>query len=381
MTTSRKLDLPRKALVAILRTLKPLSKGNIKPILSNVQLRWNENGAIMVSATDLETTVTIGECGACGAEVEGKPEVSELVTMLVPAERLLKIATSSKGDVVTLVSEEPRKLSVDGTVLMCEDPEEYPVIDRGELGPITIFTVEQLRKLLACRFAVAAERSRFAFNGMRLQTEGPVMVAVATDGKRMAVKKVQPLITPKADCGHIVAPKGLDILDGWLKHESPDDEVHFSVDTREARFLSLTNGWMVSVRLVDGAFPKYESVIPKDITCSITFERQAFIEALKKAKATTNEANRSVRLIPDRQAGTLTINSTATDVGETNATISVKLGGVPMETAFNPDFLLEGLEGMSEASLTLEVSGKDTPALIRSEAFAYCIMPVTMRNA
>jgi DNA polymerase III subunit beta len=361
----------RPAFVSILKALKPLaSKRNLRPILSSVRIRWDEHGGVSFAATDLETSLVVGEHG------------TPVASAVLPLERLLALATTSKAEHVTIEDLGDRKFKVtvgdSGTTMMGEDPEEYPAVQNALFkSRATIeVTAKTLKELLLPRFAVAQERSRFAFNGMRFQTEGLVLCAIATDGKRMAVRKKTMVHHEGDQIGHIVPRKSLDVLATWMKNEGDDSVIRLHAS--EKHFLFETEGWALCSTLVDGAFPKYESVIPKDAIGSVTFNRKAMIEALTKAKATTNDENRSVKLSPDGYE-TLVVSSRAMDVGETFVRLDVAWGGSFVECAFNPDFVIEGLKVMSEERLTMELSSKDTPALIRSNALTYVVMPVTQR--
>ena len=118
-----------------------------------------------------------------------------------------------------------------------------------------------------------------------------------------------------------------------------DATLRVSVDDRQV--MIKTTQAEVSSRLVDGAFPKYESVIPKDAVLTATFKKEELLAGMRQAKLLTNEESRSVKLA--FQDGKLILTSRATDVGEAIVEVDTQDGGTPVEVAFNPDFVIEGL--------------------------------------
>ena len=240
-----------------------------------------------------------------------------------------------------------------------------------------VFQREPFRSLIRkTHFAAARERSRFAFNGVRLQVEGDVARMIATDGKRMAVMAV-PVDNPDGvTTGHIIPTKGLLMFERVLT--DADATLRVSVDDRQV--MIKTTQAEVSSRLVDGAFPKYESVIPKEAVLTATFKKDELLAGMRQAKLLTNEESRSVKLA--FQDGKLILTSRATDVGEALVEVDTKMDGTPVEVAFNPDFVIEGLGAIAANEVTMRVSGKDTPSRIDGvgdEHYVYVVMPVTMR--
>jgi DNA polymerase-3 subunit beta len=135
----------------------------------------------------------------------------------------------------------------------------------------------------------------------------------------------------------------------------------------------------VSSRLVEGAFPRYQSVIPKETVLTASFPKDDLILALKQAANMTSEESRAVRL--SFEEGKLVLTARAMDVGEARVEMACAYEGQPIPVAFNPDFLVEGLRVLDAETITIKISGKDTPARIDGEEnFVYVVMPVTLRS-
>lgn len=345
-----------------------ISTRAIKPILQNLRLVVADGGATLM-ATDLEVSIR------WKVPLE---EVAEGGDIVIPAARVLGILRESPVERIGFESKD-RAITVtcgkSRFKILGEDPEEFPAIPSFDAQKSLVFQREPFRSLIKkTHFAAARERSRFAFNGVRLQVEGDVARMIGTDGKRMAVMAV-PVENPDGiTTGHIIPTKGLLMFDRVLTDS--DATLRVAVDDRQV--IIKTAQAEVATRLVDGAFPKYESVIPKESVLTASFKKEDLLSGMRQAKLLTNEESRSVKL--SFQDGRLVLAARATDVGEAHVEVDAKIDGTPVEVAFNPDFVIEGLNAIAANEVTLRVSGKDTPSRIDGEEnYVYVVMPVTMR--
>jgi DNA polymerase-3 subunit beta len=347
-----------------------ISTRAIKPILQNLRMVVAADGATLM-ATDLEVAIR------WKTPLE---EVTEGGDIVIPAARVLGILRESPSERIVFESKDRTLQLVCGKSrfkILGEDPEEFPVIPSFENAKSLVFQREPFRSLIKkTHFAAARERSRFAFNGVRLQVEGDVARMIATDGKRMAVMAV-PVDNPDGIAtGHIIPTKGLLMFERVLT--DADATLRVAVDDRQV--MIKTSQAEVSTRLVDGAFPKYESVIPKDAVLTASFKKDELLSGMRQAKLLTNDESRSVKLT--FQDGKLILTARATDVGEAVVEVETRMEGNPVEVAFNPDFVIEGLNAIAANEVTLRVSGKDTPSRLDGEEnYVYVVMPVTMRAA
>jgi DNA polymerase-3 subunit beta len=342
----------------------------IKPILQNLRMVVGKDGATLM-ATDLEVAIKWKT---------PLDEVAEGGDVVIPVARVLGILRETTAPQIEFQSKDRTltlKCGKSTFKILGEDPEEFPVIPSFEDTKSLVFERDKLRTLIKkTHFAAARERSRFAFNGVRLQVEGDEARMIATDGKRMAVKKVHVDNPGNIPTGHIIPTKGLLMFERVLT--DADATVRVSVDDRQV--MIKTTQAEVSSRLVDGAFPKYESVIPKTAVLTAKFNKEELLAAMRQAKLLTNEESRSVRLT--FQSDKLILSSRATDVGEAEVVVDAVIEGTPVEVAFNPDFVIEGLSAIAANEVTLRISGKDTPSKIDGEEdYEYVVMPVTMRAA
>lgn len=341
---------------------------SIKPILQNLRLVVDPDGASLLG-TDLEVAIRYR------VPLDSVEEGGDL---LLPASRLLGILRESAGDEV-IFSGDDQIITVDcgngSFKIMGQDPEEFPVVpvfqDEGTLS----VTKDDLRTLIRkTSFATAREKTRYAFNAVRFEVEGDEARMVASDGKRMAVKTL-PIDNPDGvTLGHLIPAKGLTTFDKVLT----DDDQVVRLRLEERQVMLQTRHAEVSSRLVEGAFPRYDAGIPKQFALTATFAREEIISGLRRASILTSEESRSVRMQFDENGVVMTAR--AVDVGEARVQLEARVEGQPLEVAFNPEFLVEGIKVMDSETVSLKVSGPDTPAIVEGEEnFIYVVMPVTRR--
>lgn len=335
----------------------------LKPILANVLLTY-ENGTLTLGGTDLETRVM----------VRVKYEGDDKGAAVLPCARLAQIVGRLKCCEVRLVVGEDRKAVLNGAFTMHgEDPAEFPGLaakDGAKTITVSCATFRDMMRRTA--FAAAKERSRFAFNGVRFQVDGDTFRLIATDGKRMAL-----LGTPCAKIGAV----GQIVPNGTMKVLAKAVGKHGAVRIgfHEAETTFATGAVEVSGRNVEGAFPRYENVIPKTTDLAVEVVREALADALTQAQVFTNEEARSVRF--GFADGAMVLKSRCMDIGEAEIAVPVTTTGATFDVAFNPSFMLEGLKVTEAARVTLRVSGKDTPLLLEGdEGYTYVLMPVTVRS-
>ncbi len=138
---------------------------------------------------------------------------------------------------------------------------------------------------------------------------------------------------------------------------------------------------MLSSTLVEGTFPPYEDVIPKDQDRRITADRESLTLAVRKAAVLTNEESRGVRMSFSKSGRKLTLSSRAPEMGEAEIGIDLNsFDGDDIDISFNPQFITDALRVVSDAEVIVELKASNKPGLIRSadETFKYVVMPVNL---
>lgn len=248
-------------------------------------------------------------------------------------------------------------------------------------------------------FATARETSRYAINGVMLKRDGKKLEMVATDGRRLALCRTTTTGAAKDSAGGpvtcIVPTKALNILAKLVR----DDEDLVRIAVTDSRIFFAFEDAMgssggkgdksaqshpravLTSTLVEGTFPPYEDVIPKDQDKKITASRDLLGSAVRKASVLTNEESRGVRMAFTGSDKRLKLSSRAPEMGESE--ISVDLAsyeGEDIEISFNPAFIADVLKVVPDAEIIFELKASNKPGLIKTAAgdFMYVVMPVNL---
>ena len=133
----------------------------------------------------------------------------------------------------------------------------------------------------------------------------------------------------------------------------------------------------MSTALVEGTFPPYNDVIPKDSDKKVSINRDRFFSAVRRAALLTNEESKGVRLAFG--ANTLSISSRAPEMGEAKIDLPVEYAGEAIEIGFNPIYLMDALKVADQETVTFELKTPNKPGLLKSgPGFQYVVMPVNL---
>jgi len=338
-----------------------------KEVLKCVRLAC-DGETLYVEGTDLEVAAK-----AAVREVE----VAEPGEVLVPADRLTGIVRESVHETFALEASE------DTCVIRGED-DEYKVYghDPADFPPMAEFgdepdfsiSAEVLRDLAdKTTYAAAKESTRYAINGVLWEKRGKKLVLVATDGRRLA-RAIGPLEkATQGDVQAIVPVKAINLLGRLMR---TGDEL-LEVKITSNQLLARTGNGMIASALVEGHFPKYEDVIPKDCDRRARLNRLEFMSALRRASLLTSEESKGVRMQFDD--GRLTITSRAPEQGEATIRMSVEFEGEPITIGFNPYFLIDALKVMDDGEVTFELKEPTRPGVLKGSGdFLYLVMPVSL---
>jgi DNA polymerase-3 subunit beta len=128
---------------------------------------------------------------------------------------------------------------------------------------------------------------------------------------------------------------------------------------------------------VEGNFPKYEDIIPKDYEKKLTLQTESMLSAVRRAALLANEDSKGIRLALDK--GSLVLTSRAPETGDAQIDMAVDYKGEPMEIGFNPQFLIDVLRVIKADAFELHLGQSDRPGLIKCGSnFLYIVMPVNL---
>ncbi|HVP73675.1 MAG TPA: DNA polymerase III subunit beta [Phycisphaerales bacterium] len=347
------------------------------PVLQCIKLTAAD-GTLTLAATDLEIGLRIGV---------DQVDVQKAGEALLPADKLVQITRASEDPTLTIEVKD-HAVHIRGAdshfKVFGYDPKEAPAV--REFGDVKVdceIDGGVLRTLIArTLFAAAAEHSRYAINGVLFEREGRKLRLVATDGRRLAMARgeCKPVAGPKEGKVTCIVPtKALSLLGKLIS--DPEATVRMANEENQAIFAvgSGTDAAVLSTNLVEGAFPPFEDVIPKDQDKKVTFDCATLSSAIRRAALLTNEESKGVRMsFADKK---LTVTSRAPEMGEAEIHVDLnKYEGDPLDIGFNPQYISDALKVVDGAEVIVELKAPNKPGVLRTGSeFTYVIMPVNLQ--
>ncbi len=350
------------------------------PILANVLLRKN-GPTIELTTSDLEIQVrTRAELGGDDGSF----------TTTVGARKLIDILRSLPADQTVTLSSSANKLTLQGGksrfTLQTLPAEDFPLVNESaEFGPA--FSVPQavLRGLInQVHFAMAVHDIRYYLNGILFVAEGKTLTLVATDGHRLAL--AQATLDAEIPKQEVILPRKTVLeLQRLLKDEKKDDkgegggadaapiEMRFASNQAKFRF----SGMEFVTKLVEGKFPDYNRVIPKNHKNAVTLGREPLLASLQRAAILTSEKFKGVRV--NIEPGLLRIASSNAEQEEAKEEIEIDYAGDAIEIGFNVTYLIDALANIGAEMVKVELQDANASALITvpgQPGFKYVVMPM-----
>ena len=308
-------------------------------------------------------------------------QIEEEGVALLPADRIASILKELSSDTVSLtgkdlnavIETEDSRFSIMG-----DDPADFPnVPDFGADGATEIEGQKLSKMIHRTVFATAREAARYALNGVLWEIKGKEIRLVATDGHRLAISKGQcKSEASEGQISAIVPTKAVQLVDRVIQSAET-----VAVQIGEKDLLVRADNIVVYSRLVDGHFPQYEDVVPKDSDKKAEMPTADFRAAVRKAALLTNEESRGVKM--SFHDGQLVLSSRAPEMGEARIQMPVKFetpdGDEAFEIAFNPAFMVDVLKVIESDTVTIQMKSSNKPGLIREgNYYTHVIMPVNI---
>lgn len=348
-------------------------------------------GDLTLSATDAEIALKLSL---------SKVDVQKPGELLIPADKIRQIVAAEEAEPTLTLESEGEALHIRGAdahfkVLGYPAGDFPPIPDfagvvagtggQPKAKAVMSHPAGSLSELVSrTLFATARENSRYAINGVLIKRDGKRLEFVATDGRRLALARAS-LSGGEKDAkavSCIVPVKALGMLQKLIQEN--DEPVQIGITDNQILFsfgTPASPGRAVLVsNLVEGAFPPYEDVIPKDNDKKVTFDRDVVSSAVKRAALLTNEESRGVRMQFKSKDKQLELSSRAPEMGEANVKVDLAgYEGEDLEIGFNPNFLVDALKVLDQPQVIMELKAGNKPGLIKSGAdFLYVVMPVNL---
>jgi len=344
-----------------------------KPVLTCVKLtaEAGDAPALRVQATDMEVSLSLADA---------RVEVQEPGEALVPADKLTQIVRESTDPTLTIATDQDTAVITgrDSTFKVYGHPSgDFPAVPEFEGDPDFELPAAELHRLVAMTlFATARENSRYAINGVLVEREDNKLSVVATDGHRLALAKGACKAEGTGTHTAIIPSKALQLLLRLFD----DAEETVRVKSADNQILFATDQAVLTSNLVEGNFPPYRDVIPKDGDKKATLSTDLLMSGVRRAALLTNEESKGVRLRFDREA--LTLSSRAPEMGEAEVSVEVvNYDGDELEIGFNPAYLLDALKVIEDNQVHMEFKAANKPGVLRTGPnFLYVVMPVNLQS-
>ena len=339
-------------------------RGSSLPVLSGVRVELSGN-RLRLTGTDLELTIAV-EVEVAGSE--------DGVTVL-PGRLASDIVRSLPGGSVEVeVDAEQARIAAGRSDfnLRVLPAEEFPRLPEPAGEPVTLAAEELSIALSQVVRAASGDDARPILTGVLLTAHDGGLRLVATDSYRLAVRDL-PGTSVLAEGQHVLVPsRALQELARLLSGGS--DTLTVRLGERDASFE--VAGTRLTTVLIEGEFPPYERLIPQAQPNRLTVGRDVLLEAVRRVKLLAREAT-PVRLV--MSADGLELVAVTQDVGQAHESLDAKHEGEPLTVAFNPEYLLQGIEVAPGDEVTIETVDALKPALLRvpeHPEFLYLLMPV-----
>ena len=338
------------------------------PILANVLIR-KIGSRVQLVTSDLEIQIRTS------AELDG--DTGDFTTT-VGARKLIDILRSMPSDQTVSLESAQNKLILKGGksrfTLQTLPAEDFPLVqEAASFGPAFSVPQKVLKELLnQVSFAMAVHDIRYYLNGILFVAEGKQLSLVATDGHRLAFSSAtldvevpkQEVILPRKTV--LEMQRLLNDQEGAIEMQFAGNQAKFSFD-----------GMEFVTKLVEGKFPDYNRVIPKNHKNIITLGREPLLKSLQRTAILTSEKFKGVRL--NVEPGTLRVASNNAEQEEAVDELDIDYSGDDIEIGFNVTYLIDALANMSQDMVKIELSDSNSSALLTipdNATFKYVVMPM-----
>jgi DNA polymerase III subunit beta len=327
------------------------------PVLANILVETTEKG-IRLSGTDLDIAVS--------TEVAADVETQGAIT--IPARKLQEIARELPPSPVKIASAGEQRITLDcgrsHFKILGLPRDEFPSFPTVRFNESWRVRAGDLKKLIHhTSFAVSTEESRPILNGVLWELRPERMRMVATNGHRLARMElsIKSTGTPSSDL--IVPPKALD----QIQRLFPDDE-ELEIARGENHLGFRSPFTAVFTRLIEGPYPNYEQVIPKDNDKNAVADVKALTSALRRMSVIASDQTHRIRL--SFNAAMLKFSVQTPDLGEANDELPIRYTGDPLDIGFNAAYLLEILKYLPTEEVKLTFKAPERAATLEPEGWS-----------
>jgi len=353
---------------AVSKAEKITGKNLTLPVLNNLLLK-TDNGILKVIATNLDL----------GIEINVSVNIKEEGEVVVPGGLLNSLISSDfKSSKITLETKENNNLHFlsdnNSTLIKTQPNEDFPSIPRlKDANSFTINSKKLIKGLKSVWYSSSTSNIKPELSSVLIYPDGSNIVFVATDSFRLAEKKV--VLDSPVEFEQILIPFK-NIPEIMRIFDDVDDDIKIYLIKNQIAF-EYDNIYLTS-RVIDGNFPDYQQLIPKEFTTEITLLKDDFMNSLKVSNLFSDKFNK-ITLSIKTEKKVFEIVSKNKDVGENITKVDCVLSGDDVEISFNQKYIMDCFQSINSDSLVLRFNGLNKPLVIKSTpdtGFTYLVMPM-----
>ena len=346
------------------------------PILSNVLIEA-EKDHISLTTTNLDL----------GIRCKIKADVKESGAVTLPVKRLATIVRELPNVDVSFDSTASHQVKIasggSNFRIMGIGAEEFPKLPDSGDDKSFLFEQGELATMLSnVSYAQSTDETRYILNGVYFNFKDGKLALVATDGRRLALVSKE-MAVPSGSAGAIILPAKT--VAELLRLLGKGDKLKVAFNERRAAFQietgkdasGLTDSIYLFSKVVEGNYPNYQQVIPKETHQRIKLERELFLQCVHRAALVTSEKSNSVKI--KLSANLLEITASSPDFGESHESMAISYSGPDLQVAFNPQFVMDPLRALTKDEVFYELKDEVSPGVFKTlESFVCVIMPVRL---
>jgi DNA polymerase-3 subunit beta len=360
-------------LKGILTVQSAVATKNTMPILANVLLEARDKKLEFV-ATDLDM----------GIRCSVPAEVVEKGSITINAKKLSDIVRELPEASVDLEIDDSHKM-----ILVCQKSnfkihglpkDDFPILPEVKKDKVLKIKGSLIQEMVhKVIFAVSNDETRYVLNGVFFQAESGKVKMVATDGHRLAF--IQKKLESKTDekCSVIIPTKTLNELSKAISDlaKGKEDEIIVDIVATDNQIKFTVEGVEIVSRLIEGQFPNYEQVIPKESDKKVEASTAELTSATRRVAILTSEKSNSIRY--QVKSGKLSISSKTPDMGEAKEDMDVNYKGDEIAIAYNAKYVLDVLKNVGTDTVSIELTQPLSPGILRPKGdpdYLCVIMPM-----
>lgn len=365
-----KFTIEKPVFIKVLQRVQGIvEKRNTMPILANVLLEASQ-GRINVMATDLEVFI----------KDSAQANITEDGSLTVNARKIFEIVKELPGEMIDVTSGKDDKITVKAGKarfsimgLPSKDFPAFPAIDEAKLEKIQSADLKEMIDKTV--FAVSTDETRYNINGFLLEKEESTIRMVATDGHRLALIEKADSMAVEKKSSVLLPRKG--VLEIRKVLEEKEGDFFLAVLQKSAVMKKDTT--VISIRLLEGEFPDYKKVIPKDNSNEAIADKASLLSSLKRVSILSTDKIKGVKF--SFSANKLTLSTSSPDLGDATEDVEIKYSSNDVEIAFNARYLMDMLESLTDESVSIILKDALSPGIVRPlgvKDYTYIIMPMRL---